>query len=1018
MNVLHLASEYPPQRVYGLGKFVRDLAEEQVRLGCKVYVISNSLKGEYDKVVQNGVTVYRVEYPLPPKPYYSQSQLIMFNILILRRIADLGIDFIKAIDAIASHDWLTSLAGVCIGKAFSISHICTFHDTILGKKLGKIETAVDDFSHKAEQFAANMSNTIIANSEPTAEELICQFNISKEKIHVIPCAITPSHFELAPNPDRLDAFRKAFAEEEDVVYLYVGRLDPEKGVSNLLKAFFEARLPKAKLLIAGTGTLSDQLRKLAASYDSQQQVRFLGYVETPVLSYLYHIADVQVCPSLYEPFGIVALEGMVHGTAVIASDTGGLAATIHDNKSGLLVRPNDVVELKQAIIKVYKNSKLRQNLSEEGRLQVYRSHTWLISAKRTIEVYKQCVPSENTERKRYENILLGTDLYSKGGYSSGRRNRRLRREFLNFAGNIETISTDKDDLVLVETFFREDSGLLNALNLSGKLLPMISSPPKTIYTLDWEAALAASIFKNHQNRPHIIRIPIPITGYKETAATSESSRFLNAIRQWAFEFAPDAVPDAASNVSGQAFNRCFESFDLQTWGSELRSTFRSSLADPNEIVFVIAQRLSPPFKVNWLFDLVKACGELRLATRWIVCGDGCYRTHIENVAKEDGLPITCIGYQGEAILGALYTVCDVVCVLIEPGEHSDCLFEAFAAEKIIILANGVSLPKSRPEYRVKFIDFTSFAAIRQGLESALVQGISRRQHNSLSELEGFPREKPEGLLLFNNWGIGDELLMTAVAREIKRTYPTIRIWVQSRHGFEMPNCVERSQPPVSVRQVECIYQNPVLYGPSYHSPFPGSLVQQMLDKVFIDTGLKVTAKSIVPELNLRKPEKARCGKTIAMHCRPNIRFPSKDWGLSNWAKLCDLLISNGYDVIQLGAADDPQLPGAKSMTHLKPFEIPEIVAGVSVVVCLVGFLMHVAAATGTPAIVIYGGREHPAIDGYTNHIHVSSAPLACRGRWGCNLAPDAICKFGMECMREILPDDIFSILSSQLGDPT
>jgi ADP-heptose:LPS heptosyltransferase len=84
--------------------------------------------------------------------------------------------------------------------------------------------------------------------------------------------------------------------------------------------------------------------------------------------------------------------------------------------------------------------------------------------------------------------------------------------------------------------------------------------------------------------------------------------------------------------------------------------------------------------------------------------------------------------------------------------------------------------------------------------------------------------------------------------------------------------------------------------------------------------------------------------------------------------------------------------------------LPEIFLSSSLVVCVVGLLMHIAKATGLPAIVIYGGREHPAIDGYPGQIHLSSGPLPCRGRWGCHLGPDLHCAHGMKCMEQISPE--------------
>jgi len=266
-----------------------------------------------------------------------------------------------------------------------------------------------------------------------------------------------------------------------------------------------------------------------------------------------------------------------------------------------------------------------------------------------------------------------------------------------------------------------------------------------------------------------------------------------------------------------------------------------------------------------------------------------------------------------------------------------------------------------------------------------------------------PAVRTKDFVLFNDWGIGDELLLSAVAREIVKAHPSTRVWIRSRYGFSFRDYARgEGRPPFRAQWVETIYQNPVLYGPQHHSPFPGHLVQQMLDKVCLDTGLKVLATDVRPELAL--PARAQDGGAVVVHAKPNPRLPSKDWGVERWERLCEILHAEGVRLRQVGESGDPMLPYAEDLRGLAVGELPAVVSGAGAVVCLVGFLMHLAEATRTPAVVIYGGREHPAIDGYADQVHLSSGPLACRGRWGCHLAPDLACPYGMKCMEKITPE--------------
>jgi ADP-heptose:LPS heptosyltransferase len=279
-----------------------------------------------------------------------------------------------------------------------------------------------------------------------------------------------------------------------------------------------------------------------------------------------------------------------------------------------------------------------------------------------------------------------------------------------------------------------------------------------------------------------------------------------------------------------------------------------------------------------------------------------------------------------------------------------------------------------------------------------------RSPEGLSDLFTRSAARPgKRLVLKNDWGLGDELLLSAVAREIMRTHPETQIWIRSRFDFPLPSFVQKGPVPPEAREVETIYQNATLYGPAHHSPFPGHLVQQMLDKVALDTGIKVTAKDVRPELAFPDVPKTK-DPTVLLHSRPNPRLPSKDWGIARWESLVGLLRQRGVRVRQVGGREEPLLPGAEDLRGRAIRELPGIFRESWAVVSVVGFLMHLAEAARTPAVVIYGGREHPAIDGYPDQVHLSSEPLPCRGRWGCHLAPDHDCPHGMRCMERLTPE--------------
>jgi glycosyltransferase involved in cell wall biosynthesis len=154
------------------------------------------------------------------------------------------------------------------------------------------------------------------------------------------------------------------------VLAYAGRLSPEKGVDTLLKAF--ARLkdlaPGARLWIAGDGPQGPALQRLAADLGLSESVAFLGPLSRETLEKRFDAAWAQIVPSLWdEPFGMVAVEAMMRGTAVVASNGGGLRDIVRPGITGLLVPPGDVAALAEALHTMAIDRSLCERMGEGGR---------------------------------------------------------------------------------------------------------------------------------------------------------------------------------------------------------------------------------------------------------------------------------------------------------------------------------------------------------------------------------------------------------------------------------------------------------------------------------------------------------------------------------------------------------------------------------------------------------------------------------------------------------------------------
>ncbi|HOX08040.1 MAG TPA: glycosyltransferase [Planctomycetota bacterium] len=388
MRILHLASEYPPQKVFGLGRFVYDLAGAQAAMGDEVCVITNSLSGERHDIVERGVRVIRVHFPPPPKPAEEATTVMQFNVQLVERALPIIAKWRP--DVVNVHDWLTAAAGKVLKCAHGLPLVVTVHDTAMGKFFGQMDNE-RKFIGRIEQWMCQCADAVIANSNWVKGELIRTYGAADGKVRVVPCAVDVSAFAVTSRPEHLAMFRQVLARPEEPIVLYVGRLDPEKGLEVLAEAMpgVLARHPKAKLVLAGRGKVGKPLGERFKQLGIEGRVLFAGYVRPPALALLYRVADVHVVPSTYEPFGIVALEGMASGRAVVASRTGGLGDIIEHGKSGLLVEPKNPEQLVEAVSVLIGDPGLRERLGGEAKARVAQVFNWQHVAALTREVYGQ-----------------------------------------------------------------------------------------------------------------------------------------------------------------------------------------------------------------------------------------------------------------------------------------------------------------------------------------------------------------------------------------------------------------------------------------------------------------------------------------------------------------------------------------------------------------------------------------------------------------------------------------------------
>jgi glycosyltransferase involved in cell wall biosynthesis/GT2 family glycosyltransferase len=294
------------------------------------------------------------------------------------------------VEVVASHDWLTAIAAREIARALEAPLVVTFHDEINGKRFGRLDREAL-YVRDLEALTAHDATRVIANSRFLAGQIVRHYGVDQERVAAIPGGIDPGLLDLRRSESRVKDFRSVLAAPEDVLVTYVGRLDPEKGLPVLGQAARAAcaGCSALRFAVAGTGPEEPALSEALAPLGDR--AKLLGYVKGETLSLLYRASDVVVVPSLYEPFGLVALEGMLAGASVVTSDAGGLAEIVRHGEDGLVVPAGDPAALAAALVRLSADPTLRRRLGEVARQRVRQEFAWSEIARRTERVYETAI---------------------------------------------------------------------------------------------------------------------------------------------------------------------------------------------------------------------------------------------------------------------------------------------------------------------------------------------------------------------------------------------------------------------------------------------------------------------------------------------------------------------------------------------------------------------------------------------------------------------------------------------------
>jgi glycogen(starch) synthase len=386
VRVMVLSWEYPPVVYGGLGRHVHALCEALARAGHDVTVLTQHHPGTPFDEVLGGVRVVRVPADPPLVPMKDLLAWVMaFNHTLAR--AALRLVGPGEVDVLHAHDWLVAHAAAAVKEGLGVPLVATMHATEAGRHQGWLPSDLSKAIHSIEWWLTYEARRVLTCSASMRQEVTRLFELPRDKVDVVPNGVDPRG--LAARPARM-------AQPHVPTILYAGRLEYEKGVQTLLRALprLKRRHPGLRLVVAGTGTYESALRGLARTLRLGRTVDFAGHLNGPALAGLLGRADVVVVPSIYEPFGMVALEAAVAGVPLVVSDVGGLREIVSDGVTGLRVTPEDVGELAEAVHRLLTDKVLARGLAAAAREHAVSAHGWDALAALTATTYERAVTEE------------------------------------------------------------------------------------------------------------------------------------------------------------------------------------------------------------------------------------------------------------------------------------------------------------------------------------------------------------------------------------------------------------------------------------------------------------------------------------------------------------------------------------------------------------------------------------------------------------------------------------------------
>lgn len=393
MRVLVLSWEYPPHIVGGIGKHVADLLPLLAGIPLAAGPLLIDLVtpryggGEPIEQVNDCLTIHRIDMPAVDVLDHYNS-IVANNGYLVDYAEKLALQ--HDYDIIHMHEWLTGAAGMTLKYLWKTPLLVTMHGTERGRHQGYLPSQTSQQINQLEWEICFEAWRVIVCSAFMCEELQDYFATPADKINVIFNGVNMALGNDC-SQEELETLRQRYAPHGERLLFFVGRIVHEKGVQILIRAMprILAAYPQTRLLIAGKN--GQRMWPLTYELGVEKAVEFLDFISDRERDCIYQIADAAVFPSLYEPFGIVALEAMACGCNVIASHVGGLREVVEHQRNGLTVYPDDPLSVAWAVDQFFQQPEAAAQWREYATTVTLPQFRWTGIAEQTANLYELIV---------------------------------------------------------------------------------------------------------------------------------------------------------------------------------------------------------------------------------------------------------------------------------------------------------------------------------------------------------------------------------------------------------------------------------------------------------------------------------------------------------------------------------------------------------------------------------------------------------------------------------------------------